>query len=353
MAGEINAIGNQNMNVYIDGISHAEWRRNSEYFTDYSVYQTWEYQQVRAERARQRISRILIVDDNDSPLLMGQVRIKRVPMLRLTIGYIQSGPLIQVTPYHESSALQALIQLRQAFLGSIVNVLRLVPNIENDDHGERWIGLFSSAGFQRVMSEPPYHTMIVSLADSPEQILSRIDREARRIIRKAERMNIDFKEDTSEEFFDILKRLYAEAKERKGFRGIDADDFAESQKLFAEEDKARILIAYHGNEPISAHATSHFGITAIPLITANTPEGLKCGSSYLVWWKAYLRAKELGMQYYDLGGIDEKLNPKGYLFKKGMGGEEVSHICAFEACESRIVRKIWRTTESAYRLIKR
>ena len=341
------------MNVYIDSIDHKEWKSNSKYFKDYSVYQMWEYQQVRAARAGQQLNRILIVGDHGSPVLMGQVRIQRIPMLGLKIGYIQSGPLIQVEPYHESSALEALILLRQSFLGSKVNVLRLKPNIENDDQGEQWVNLFSSAGFQRVTNVPPYHTMMVSLADSPEQILSGIDKESRRLIRRAAERNIDFKEGTSEEFFNILKCLYAQAKERKGFHGIDADDFAESQKLFAEEDKIKVLIAYYENEPVSAHATAHIGVTAEPIIAANTPKGFKCGSSYLIFWKAYLRAKELGMRYYTLGGIDEKLNPKGYLFKKGMGGKEVFHICSFEACINPIVEKICHLGEWAYRLIKK
>jgi lipid II:glycine glycyltransferase (peptidoglycan interpeptide bridge formation enzyme) len=113
------------------------------------------------------------------------------------------------------------------------------------------------------------------------------------------------------------------------------------------------LIAYHENEPISALATAHIGTTAEPTILANTPEGLKYGSSYLIWWKAYLRAKELGMRYYNLGGIDEKLNPKGYLFKKRMGGREVSHIGAFEASTNCAVCFEWRCIEKLYRLVRR
>jgi lipid II:glycine glycyltransferase (peptidoglycan interpeptide bridge formation enzyme) len=283
---------------------------------------------------------------------MGQMRIKKVPLLGLAVGYIQSGPLIRVKQHNSSAAFQSLVQLRQSFLGSKVNVLRLVPNIENDDYGKQWMDLFSSAGFQRVMSVRPYRTIMISLLDSPEQILSRIDRESRRNIRKAEQMNMDFREGTDEGFFDILKRLYAQAKERKGFRGIDADEFTEAQKLFSEEDKVKVLIAYHENEPISAHATAHAGITAVPVITANNPKGLKCGSSYLIWWKAYLRAKELGKQYYDLGGIDEKVNPKGYLFKKRMGGKEVSHIGTFEACTNCTVRFRWRCVEKLHRLVR-
>jgi len=341
------------MNVYIDSIDHKEWKSNSKYFKDYSVYQMWEYQQVRAARAGQQLNRILIVDDHDSPVLMGQMRIQRMPVLGLRIGYFQWGPLIQCEPYDESSAREALILLRQSFLGSKVNVLRLKPNIENDNQGEQWGNLFSSAGFKRVTNVPPYQTIIVSLAESPEQILSVMDREARRNIRKAEKANIEFREGTSGEFFDILKRLYTQAKERKGFHGIDADDLAEAQKLFAEEDKIKILIAYHENEPVSAHATAHIGLTAEPIIVANTPNGLKLGSSYLIWWKAYLRAKELGMRFYNLGGIDKKLNPNGYVFKKRMGGREVVHICSFEACVNPIAEKICHAGEWVYRLIKK
>ena len=195
--------------------------------------------------------------------------------------------------------------------------------------------------------------MTVYLSDNQEQILSRIDRESRRNLRKAERNEITFREGTNEECFNILKRMYAQAKERKGFRGIDVDDFSESQKLFPEEEKLKVLIAYRENEPISALATAHIGIAAEPIILANTPGGLKYGSSYLIWWKAYLRAKEHGMQYYDLGGVDEKLNPKGYLFKKRMGGKEVFHIGEFEASSNSVVHFKWRCIEKLYRLVRR
>jgi lipid II:glycine glycyltransferase (peptidoglycan interpeptide bridge formation enzyme) len=341
------------MKVCIDNFDQKEWKSNSRYFRDYSVYQMWEYQQVRAARAGQQLSRILIFNDNGSPVLMGQMRIQKIPVLGLKVGYFQWGPLIQCESYDESSARQALILLKQSFLGSKVSVLRLKPNIEDDHQGEQWNNLFSSAGFKKVTNVPPYQTLIVSLAESPEQILSTMDREARRNIRKAEKANVEFKEGTSDEFFDTLKHLYAQAKERKGFHGIDADDFAEAQKLFAEEDKLKVLIAYHENKPVTAHATAHIGLTAEPIIAANTPNGLKLGSSYLIWWKAYLRAKELGMRFYNLGGIDKKLNPNGYTFKRRMGGREVVHICSFEACVNPLAEKICHAGEWAYHLIKK
>ena len=73
--------------------SHPEWERCARQFTDYSIYQTWSYQQVRGESDRQKISRFIIKDENGHVSSMGQIRIKYVKMLGLKIGYIQSGPL--------------------------------------------------------------------------------------------------------------------------------------------------------------------------------------------------------------------------------------------------------------------
>jgi lipid II:glycine glycyltransferase (peptidoglycan interpeptide bridge formation enzyme) len=58
------------------------------------------------------------------------------------------------------------------------------------------------------------------------------------------------------------------------------------------------------------------------------------------------------MQYYDLGGIDPDKNPKGYLFKKHMGGEESFHIGVFEAYTNPLILKILHIAENCYRFLK-
>jgi lipid II:glycine glycyltransferase (peptidoglycan interpeptide bridge formation enzyme) len=46
-------------------------------------------------------------------------------------------------------------------------------------------------------------------------------------------------------------------------------------------------------------------------------------AAYLLQWAAIQKAKALGCQWYDLGGIDPEGNPGVYNFKKRMGGKEI------------------------------
>ncbi len=119
--------------------------------------------------------------------------------------------------------------------------------------------------------------------------------------------------------------------------------------MLASNDKATVLIAYYDDQPVTAHATTHLGNTAVPILTASNETGLRYRTSYLLWWKAYLMAKDLGLEYYDLGGIDPDKNLKGYLFKKRMGGEEAFHIGTFEAYTNPTILSLWHLAEKCYR----
>ena len=81
--------------VIIDNVDKAEWERYAKGFADYSIYQTWSHQQVRAEMDGQEVNRVVIKDENGHVVTMCQIRIKRVKSLGLRIGYVQCGPLFR------------------------------------------------------------------------------------------------------------------------------------------------------------------------------------------------------------------------------------------------------------------
>jgi lipid II:glycine glycyltransferase (peptidoglycan interpeptide bridge formation enzyme) len=341
------------VDIIVDSCDQKEWGKYADNFADYSIYQTMAYQQVRAETDRQQIKRIVIKEQNGKEILMCNVRIKTMKPIGLTIGYVQFGPLMLWKNGQSDCLSEALRCLRESCFKMNINVLRITPNVVNNETGKKISELLEAAGFRKNRRLPPYHSCFVSLKEHEEEIYSRIHRDNRRIIRKAEKMQIEVREGTGDEFFETLEQLYILAKKRKGFEGVDAAVFAKVQKMLADSEKAISLIAYYDGQPITAHATTHFGTTAVPILTANTEKGLECGTSYLLWWKAYIMAKNLGMHYYDLGGIDQNKNPKGYLFKKYIGGEEFFNIGIFEACANLSTLKVVHVAENCYRLLKR
>jgi len=341
------------LDVLINGVDQEMWRQYAEQFADYSIYQSVPYQQTRSESCRQELCSVMVKDSDSNVVLMCHMRTKHITGLNLKIGYVQLGPLVRKMNGQLSCTAQILQKFCQSLLDSSVNILRIVPNVWDDGHGQEFIGMLETAGFKPVKSVKPYHTFMVSLGESPEEIQARIHRESRRVIRKTQKQDLEIKEGTDENFFCILESLYLQAKRRKGFKGVDSQEFARAQRLLPDNQKPRIQIAFLDGRPISALATSHFGDTAVPIIAANNEQGLKYSALYLLYWKAYLFAKDMGMKYYDLGGIDEQKDPKGYLFKKRLGGIKVSYIGAFEACRGAISKSVWRITERSYNLVSK
>jgi len=342
-----------NYTALIDNITNQDWEQYAGNFADYSIYQTWPYQQTRAEDDNQQVSRFVIKNENGQPATMGHVRIKKIKPLGLKIGYIQCGPLFRGKDGTLKCNAAALEKLREAYLGAKVNILRVVPNIFNDETGLEVAQMLQSCGFQPVPYVTPHRTIIFSLEGSEEDLKSRLDRNWRRNLKKAQSAKIEIKQSSNSEYFDILENLYWAAIKRKGFKGLDPKEFSRPQPMLSPQEKLSVTIAYFDGCPVTALATSNLGDTAVDILAANTQKALECGSSFLTYWTAFCTSKQCGMKRYDLGGIDPQKNPSVYEFKRRTGGKETIHIGAFEICENSIVKKIWHAADRAYRLLKK
>ncbi|UCC99427.1 MAG: peptidoglycan bridge formation glycyltransferase FemA/FemB family protein [Phycisphaerales bacterium] len=339
--------------IIIDGIDRRQWEESARAFSDYNIYQTWAYQQVRAEMDGQELSRAVIKDEADRVVAMGQVRIKRVRWLGLAVGYVQWGPMFRGREKQTACLVEVLDLLRQAYLGTRINILRVAPSIFVGESDNPPSEMFQSGGFEHVGHLAPYRTMVFPLDISEDQMRRRLHRSWRRYLVKAERSDIEIREGADAEYFDILEALYFGALERKGFGGLDPTVFVRAQQLLSNGEKMNAVVAYCQGQPVAAHVTSHLGATGLGLLAAVNEAGLQCAASYLVWWRTLLAAKRAGMKRYDLGGIDPENNPRVFQFKSRIGSEEACHVGAFETCCNRYVRAIWRQAEKIHGRLKK
>jgi lipid II:glycine glycyltransferase (peptidoglycan interpeptide bridge formation enzyme) len=339
--------------IIIDQVGRNEWERYAERFSDYNIYQTWPYQQVRSEMDGQSLNRVVIKDDTEHVIAMCQVRIKHVKLLGLKIGYIQWGPAHRDQETKGGYLAESLEQLYRAYVGVRVNVLRVVPNIYTDEEEEKGHEIFRSSGFEYIPTLAPYHTMVFPLDISEQEMRGKLHRSWRRYLIKAEKSDIEIRDGMNDEYFDVLEKLYASALKRKGFKGLDPRVFVRTQQLLSNREKMSAVVAYSDGQPIAVHVTSHLGDTGLGILAAVNETGLQCGATYLVWWRTLLAAKRVGMKRYDLGGIDPENNPKVFQFKSRMGSEEAYYIGAFEACSNLRVKTIWRQAEKAYKIFRK
>jgi lipid II:glycine glycyltransferase (peptidoglycan interpeptide bridge formation enzyme) len=339
--------------VIIDNFNQAEWEQYAKEFADYSIYQTCSYQKMRAETDGQKLSRAVVKDKNDKVVTMCHVRIKNIKGFGLKIGYVQQGPLMLDESGEIKCSAEALTALRDAYIGNKLSILRVVPNVCDDKTGQRVSQILKSGGFQFVSSVPSYRTLMLNLGGSEEEIRKNLDRNFRRNLKKAEKSGIEIHECQNGEYCEILRELYHSMVKRKGFKALDPDEFIKPQFELPATEKMSFVIACLDGSPVSVHLASNLGTTGVALLVASNEKGLDCGSSYLIWWKACLAAKNAGMKRYDLGGIDPENNPGGYRFKSQISREESRTIGAFDACSNLLTKTIWRQAEKAYNMFKK
>jgi lipid II:glycine glycyltransferase (peptidoglycan interpeptide bridge formation enzyme) len=164
---------------------------------------------------------------------------------------------------------------------------------------------------------------------------------------------LELRQGTEKEFCGVLENLYLASIKRKGFRGLELEEFTRTQELLSPSEKMRFLVEYKDQEPAAVLLASLFGNTAVALLAATSEKGLSCGASQLVWYHAALAVKDAGIPILDLGGIDPVINPNVYNFKLSIGGEEIFHIGAFEAASGPLAGSVWSLAEKIYKFIRK
>lgn len=339
--------------VIVDNIDPREWEQYAGCFVDYSIYQTWAYQQVRAEMDRQQLSRIVIKDKGDGVVAMAHVRIKHIRPLGLRVGYVQWGPLTRKYEQTGGCSAGVLSILREAYLGRHVNVLRIVPNAVENTESQRFVAMLEESGFHRKASVAPYRTILLPLGRSEGQLRKGLHKKWRRVLWKAEEAGVEAREYTDDAQFPTLEAFYMDLLRKKGFRGVHPRVFARTQRALPKSERMSVVVAYFEGEPVSVHVSANLGDRGISLLSASSEKGYQQSASYVARWNSLLISNSKGMKKYDAGGVDFENNPGVSQFKAGMGGTECSHIGAFEACTNAAVESLWAMSENAYSVLRR
>jgi hypothetical protein len=338
--------------VILGNIGREKWEKLASQFDDYSIYQTWAYQQVRVEGKGQNLSRVVILDGNNNVVTMCHVRISKIWPIGLRVGYVQGGPLFRRKENYIKCTADALRELHDVYIPHKVDVLRLAPNVRDDEIGRSFAEMLQLSGFELIKAIKPYRTIAMRADRSEDEIMKGLRKSFRRDVRYAQKAGVETRDGTGEEFCRIIEELYLVVKGRKGFKGLDPAEFTKTQRLLSAAEKINIIVAYHKGEPVAAHMASNLGDTSVVLLAASNEKGYTCFASYLVWWRGAVSAHRAGMKWYDLGGIDPGKVPGVSRFKLRMGGTEYYHIGLFAAYRNWGVRKIWRNAELLYSLVK-
>lgn len=321
--------------VEVDRVTPAEWSRMLDLFDDANIYQTWSYGSVHW--GEQNLSH-LVLKKGGEVLAMAQLRIVRPTRFKFGMAYLRWGPLWQRRGMAIDSKVCTCMArvVEEEYVGKRKLFLHILPNA--------FVGSLRAAVIQstccRFTDETPvanniYRTFVLDLTPDLEELRRKLDKKWRNQLSRSERNNLRIIAGNGCDEYRIFCLMYNEMRKRKTFETtVDVEEFERIQQDLAESHRMRVLICEDHGVPVAGLVASAMGDTAIYLLGATSDAGLNSKGAYLLHWTLIKWLKEIGIKWYDLGGIDPKRNPGVYHFKRGLSGADVTQMSPLRACTS-------------------
>jgi lipid II:glycine glycyltransferase (peptidoglycan interpeptide bridge formation enzyme) len=334
--------------VEIDRVTATDWDHLLQDFADASIYQTWSYGATRWGEGN--LSHLVFKRGTDV-LGLAQLRIARTPVVGSGVAYLRWGPLFRRHHTQPDGEVfrQFIGALQKEYVSERGLALRILPNaFSGTSEGQLCETILKQSGFKIAEDNSLYRTTRVDLSPPLEEVRRKLDQKWRNQLNQSERNNLAISEGTDAASWKVFEGLYCDMMARKSFdTTVSIKEFAQIQETLPENLKMYVFIARAEGEPVAGIACSFMGDTGIYLLGATNERALKLRAANLLQWEATKRLKQLGIRYYDLGGIDPEINPGGFHFKQGLSGQDVSQLPAYDFYRSSGQRLMLKTTFKA------
>lgn len=293
--------------------------------------QLWGWGEVKATTGW-RPFRYLAVDDTGQPRGAVTVLARDVPGIG-TILYAPTGPAVD---YRDRPAAQALVQAMVDLAARCRAVmLRVDPDVPAPCREViRWLrqqGFRPGAAATAFEALQPRFVMRLSLADTPDETLSRFEAKTRYNIRYAGRRGVRTRQATGEKdlraFYDLLRLTAA----RQGFAIRSLAYYQALWHHLIVPGYGRIFLAEHEGRPAAGVMVFRCGDTVWYLYGGTDYQARHVMPSHAAQWAAIQWAIAEGCRVYDFRGVSGNVDPSDrhyglYRFKKGFGAQLVEYI---------------------------
>lgn len=170
------------------------------------------------------------------------------------------------------------------------------------------------------MDAKEYETSWIDLRINEETLRSRLKKNWRGTLKKAEEAGLDIQWDRAGIYTDWLLDGYARDKAEKGYDGPAPEILRALIAHFSKTGDAHIARAVMGGEAVAGILILSHGRSATYQIGWTTSKGRDVGAHHALLWKSLHYLKEREITDFDLGGMNEKSAKNVKKFKDGLGG---------------------------------
>lgn len=325
--------------VEVDNLGPDDWHAVVALFSDASIHQTWSFGALRWGNGKLHH---LVLYENDSVVAAAQLAVVSVPLLRTGIAHCKFGPMWRSWNMPERPEIyhETLKAMRAEFADKRGLVLRVKPwttDITNDSHD----AARREAGLEIQPQLAQYHTFVIDMSRSVDELRAGFSQKWRYNLRKAEKHSLEITHGHDSAAAEVFMQLYAEMRDLKTF--VDTSEIEllpDLTRNLPEAMRPTVFIAYCDGQAAAAIVISLIGTTAFYLFGATGSAGRNNGASYVLFWHAMNWLNGLDCRWFDLVGSRPQGTGGGAgyrRFKSGMTGKngDEYHMSDWEISGSR------------------
>jgi len=297
--------------------SISEWRLLLARIPRSNIVQTWAYAKTVRD-IRQQMTRFGVIEIDGE--VRGLVQIQEVSLFGLfhTV-VLDRGPLWLTDPAPKSWMDAFLIAFEKNFPRSLFRVRRLMPELADSEEANRQL---ASAGFRPRTVDDRYHSIWIDLRADVETLRARLKGKWRNALNSAERRSLTVSPTSSTVVLSWLIEAYQKDKKEKGYPGPKPSFVRRLAAEALETQDCLIYRALDGDAIIAAILVMTHGTSATYQIGWTSDAGRKHNAHHLLLWTAFCELKAQGIEWFDVGGINEDTAKGVTQFKRGLGGIE-------------------------------
>ncbi len=307
-------------------LTHDEWESHWQRCHQTNLLQSWQYGQAKEQAEGWKAQRFLIVDQNERPIALAQVLTRVLPLVG-GIARLNRGPLLLA-----DSAAEAEVPLKLAAIRVLLRearrqrwwLLQAAPELLDSEPARLGLRALRFRG----LLMPAWASGRISLQTDEQRLLNGLKGKWRNCMRKGVKLGVivELRECNVKEL-SMLLNSYAELQSNRGFDGLSqnliralAEQGGGGQwqfNLFFAHD----TYAAPEEDPLGVLVTIHSGDTALYFIGSTNCKGRKMQANSVLLWHSILHAKNVGCNWFDIGGLSE-MTPTGIAeFKQGMNSK--------------------------------
>jgi len=317
------------MHICENTLDRMAWNRLAASFVDFSLLQMWEYAEAKSVDGPWSVHRLMV---KSGSVVVGlcQCRVRRIPLLGAGLVWVNRGPLWRTQEVGDSRNLLEILQaLRRYWVDERNMYLRVAPPIS----GAERESVLSSPGFSPARPLGEWVSARLDLSLPLDALRANLDRKWRNCLRRAEQSGLRCQDGTDGTSLSQVLEEYSALRRRKEL-GSSADSgmLLRLQERLRSEDKLRAFVASDHGVPLGGIVIARYGLSCEYLVCAVSDKGKALNAGNLLLWSAVSRMKDLGVRWFDLGGMHPERTPAGiFHFKRGLGGQSYALMGSIDA----------------------